>query len=261
MWGGDMTTVARVGDRGRFCSNPCVCRTGRSFVGEAWLNRSRLDGWPFPWPEYCLPHMAAFSNPALGAFAALMGDGFEFGQVVISPAEAGFELRHVADAGVATMQLKDTPVPALRQLAQTTAAGGFRPNKTAPTLRMGWRSVARDAAELEEALRHLYPGALADWHAARQLGARGTTFREFVGRQTGRNARAQVLADDAVAEVTRSCCAPARCLRRRLWTVGGGPPEAALGKSVIPCFEPCALMLDAAREAAGSGTTAANGAG
>jgi hypothetical protein len=35
-----------------------------------------------------------------------------------------------------------------------------------------------------------------------------------------------------------------------LWTVGGLSPDAPAEKSIIPCLEPCALLLEFARKAA-----------
>jgi hypothetical protein len=38
-------------------------------------------------------------------------------------------------------------------------------------------------------------------------------------------------------------------LKRRLWTVNGLASDAAEEKSLIPCLEPCALLLELARKA------------
>lgn len=73
----------------------------------------------------------------------------------------------------------------LRSLAETNALGQFRPLKTALHLRSGWRCVVNDLTGLETALRHLYPGAVADWHALDLGQAQPTNYREFTARQTG----------------------------------------------------------------------------
>ena len=193
--------------------------------------------------------MAAFINPALAAFLQQLGDSFTFVEVLLSRRSGGFGLRHLADAEAADDSLALVEVAALRALAQTTAGGAFRPNKAAPNLRRGWRAFARDTAELETALRHLYPGGLADWSAARSPNPPVTHYREFAARQTGLYRITQILPDALAAQAASACCDAKFCLRRRLWTVPGLGPDAAAAKSALPCLEPCALLLDLARRA------------
>jgi len=38
-------------------------------------------------------------------------------------------------------------------------------------------------------------------------------------------------------------------MKRRMWMVGELPPDASGEKSVIPCLEPCAILLEFARKA------------
>ena len=52
-----------------------------------------------------------------------------------------------------------------------------------------------------------------------------------------------------VAEVIGSVCDMGHCLKRRLWTVTGMPVDAAAAKSIIPCLEPCAVLMESARKA------------
>lgn len=191
--------------------------------------------------------MAGFTNPALQAFAGQIGEGCTLGQVQIRPSMGGFELRHTDDTAVPDVSLRLTEVSGLRALAQTTEVGVFRPNKTAPNLRRGWRSFARDTHELETALRQLYPGALADWLAARASSPPVTHYRDFTARQTGLYRITQILPDALAAQAVTACCDARFCLRRRLWTVPDLAPDEAEVKSVIPCLEPCALLLDLAR--------------
>ena len=99
-------------------------------------------------------------------------------------------------------------------------------------------------------MNQLYPGALADWFAARQSEPPVTHYREFAGRQTGMYQVTAKLEDARVGEVIAATCAPAACLKRRLWTVAEMTSDPAEAKSRIPCLEPCALFLDAARRAA-----------
>jgi 4Fe-4S iron-sulfur cluster binding domain/DR2241 stabilising domain len=193
--------------------------------------------------------MAGPTNPALAAFLAELNEGFTFAQVRISPIAGGYELRHIDDSAADASTLAPIEIANLRALSQTTANGAFRPNKAAPNLRRGWQASAQGAEELETALRLLYPGALADWFTARLPSPPVTAFREFMARQTGLYRITQILPDTLAAQTVRACCAPSLCLRRRLWSAPAEPPERAAAKSVIPCLEPCALLLDLARRA------------
>ncbi len=194
-----------------------------------------------------LSAMAGFTNPALYAFVALIGEGCTLAEVRITPHCGGFDLRHVADSSASDDDLLLMEIAALRALAQATAEGDFRPNKAAPNLRRGWRCSVRDVQELESALRQLYPGALADWYAAQSPTPPITSYRDLAARQTGLYRITQILPDTLAAQATVACCDSRFCLRRRLWTVPGLPPDPVEAKSVIPCLEPCSQLLDFAR--------------
>ncbi|HEY1171886.1 MAG TPA: DR2241 family protein [Verrucomicrobiae bacterium] len=192
--------------------------------------------------------MAILENPALNAFLAALSDGMVFGEVQISHQGGSFELRHVADRGARDSALDRVEIGALRALANHTGEGRFRPLKSAPSLRRGWLAEAATAGELECALAHLYPGALADWFMATQPEPPVTSYRSFVNRQTGMYRISQMLTDGQVRDLAHAGCHRDACLKRRLW---GGPELAAdnaVEKSVIPCLEPCAVMLEFARK-------------
>ncbi len=190
------------------------------------------------------------AHPALAAFVAQLGDEFLFAQVLVRRSGGGFDLRHTDDAAAPAESLRLVAVDALRELALTTESGAFRPLKSAPTLRRGWRAKAADAHLLEEALNHLYPGGLADWFAALGENPGATHYREFTARQTGMYRITATLNDAQAASTIRACCDARFCLKRRLWTVAGLEPDAASTPSVVPCLEPCAVFLEFARKAA-----------
>lgn len=190
------------------------------------------------------------SSPALAALLRELAThaSWAFAQVRLTPDGTGCELRHVDDADQPAESLATRDVDALAELAQSTATGAFRPIKTAPNLRRGWRCVTSSPADLAEALEALYPGAVADWWAATHATPPVQHYREFTARQTGMYRSTQLLTDAEAAAVTRACCDARSCLRRRLWTVPGLSPDGPdAGKSVIPCLEPCPLMLEFAR--------------
>ena len=170
-------------------------------------------------------------------------------QALVSRIGSGFELRHLSDRSVPANTLRTVPVTQLRELARMTESGVFRPLKSAPSLRTGWRAIAHSEEELGVALNHLYPGALADWYAARTPQAPVTNYREFTKRQSGMYRITQLLTDQQAAAVIQACCDAHHCLKRRLWTVAGLHSDASHSKSIIPCLEPCAILLESARSA------------
>ncbi|MGA2176947.1 MAG: DR2241 family protein [Verrucomicrobiota bacterium] len=189
-------------------------------------------------------------NPDLAAFIAAVAEEVVFGQVLIRRAGRGFELRHVADRQGGAETLQRLKVEELRAWAQLTERGGFRPLKSAPDLRRGWRATAADAPALGLCLNHLYPGAVADWFAAQSDCPPVTSYREVATRQTGMYRITTMLNDPAAGAVICACCHPDSCLKRRLWSVEGLRPDAPADKSMIPCLEPCVILLEFARKAA-----------
>ena len=189
-------------------------------------------------------------NPALEKFTAQFGGEFLVAQVLIRRLPRGFELRHETDRDASADSLRAVPPGDLRALAQSTGGGAFRPLKSAPTLVAGWITTAGTPEQLELALSQLYPGFLADWIAAQSPVPPITHYREFTGRQTGMYRVTTMLTDGQAAQMIRACCHSRFCLKRRLWTVPGLDPDAADAKSVIPCLEPCAVLLEFARKAA-----------
>jgi hypothetical protein len=189
-------------------------------------------------------------NPDLQAFLSAFDTEIVFGQAVVRRLERGFELRHLHDHAAAPEKLAELNGIELRNWAQTAAGGAFRPLKSAPNLRAGWRALAADPAALDLVLHYLYPGALADWFAAQSPHPSITSYRQFTARQTGMYRITTMLSDPIAGAAILACCHGDFCLKRRLWSVEGLEPDPAGQKSIIPCLEPCALMLEFARKVA-----------
>ncbi len=194
--------------------------------------------------------MFAFENPASKAFVAHLEEELLLGQVLIRRRGCGFELRHTADQALAAEVLRPLAVAELRELAQFTVDKAFRPLKTAPTLPVGWRCAALTESELESALNHLYPGAVADWFAGQSGPSPVTDYRAFSQRQTGMYRITQLLSDQDGTRLVGDICSPSACLKRRLWSLAALAPDAATEKSIIPCLEPCVILLEVARKTA-----------
>ena len=194
--------------------------------------------------------MPGAANPAIEALTRSCSEEWVWAQVLIRRKGEGFELRHVHDEQSNVEQLRVVVVGQLRKLAMHTEGGAFRPLKSAPNLRSGWRATVRDPAELGLALNELYPGSVADWFAARRPNPPVTGYREFTARQSGMYRITTFLDDPQAAEVARAVCHKRFCLKQRLWTVGDAGVDEVGEKSVIPCLEPCAVLLEMARKAA-----------
>ncbi len=173
-----------------------------------------------------------------------------FAQVLIRRQTTQFELRHHDDKNSPAEKLRLISLEKIRELAQHTFSGAFRPLKSAPNLSGGWRLLLTDSASLEFALNQLYPGALADWWAAKSVPPPLTNYRPFTNRQTGMYRITQLLDDDSATAMIRACCHKKFCLKQRLWTVGELAGDPIAEKSLIPCLEPCAILLEFARKTA-----------
>lgn len=182
-------------------------------------------------------------------FLAELGEAVILAEVRIARTPGGWELRQIRDADAEPGQLRLVTSRQVRALSQTTANGEFRPLKSAPTLVAGWRLPVVDAADLEFALNQFYPGAIADWFAARQVPVPVTHFREYAGRQSGMYRITSMLSDEQSGGVIQSSCDRGHCLKCRLWTVPGLALDSVGQKSLIPCLEPCAILLELARKA------------
>ena len=193
--------------------------------------------------------MFKIENPALKEFVAQIGTELTLAEVLIRRKGAGYELRQVQDREMPPDKLRLVKFDEARPLAQSTASGIFRPLKSAPDLQTGWRIEARNDDDLETALSQLYPGAVADWHAAQAANPPVTNYREYVNRQSGMYRITAMLNDEQAAQVIGGVCDAKHCLKRRLWTVGGLEADAAAHKSLIPCLEPCAVLMESARKA------------
>ena len=119
---------------------------------------------------------------ALGAWLSAGAQGI--GQISIVKQGDVFSLSHRDDAGREDLSVYESAAQA-GELAKFDDAGNYRPLKTAPNLKHGWRLELKDLDELRGALDSFYPGrlaALAVWEANRLA---TTPLRRTLGRQSG----------------------------------------------------------------------------
>ena len=195
----------------------------------------------------------------------LKDGGRQVGQVLIEPIENHWELRHVDDAKRHDLTPSDD-ARAARTLANLDESGAYRPLKTAPTLRRGWKLIARGAAEVRAAIEGFYPAMLGVWLADKERRLAPVPLRETLGRQTGMYRVTQKITDAQAQQTIAQTCNDGACLKTILWSIDAGHPVTSLppakftppcaaGMFPLLCQEPCNILVAAARKMVKGETT------
>jgi sirohydrochlorin cobaltochelatase len=140
-----------------------------------------------------------------------------FGQVLIRKTNDGFVLSHREDDARNDLQTCRNAEEAV-EIAKFDDAGNYRPLKTAPNLRRGWRLTLKTLEELKRALDHFYPGRLAVFAAWKTGQLRTTNLRDTLDRQSGMYRVAAKISDAQLDDVVGDFCrSNGSCLRTILW--------------------------------------------
>src|SRR5437588_6719490 len=136
-----------------------------------------------------LSHRARVEVSALAQERALgdwLAKGLRcMGQIAIECGDDGtFALTHRDDAGRNDLIIHHGPHSGI-ELARFDDAGKYRPLKTAPNFRHGWKLIVQSLSHLRLALDAFYPGRLAAFFAFESNELRTTPFRETLERQSG----------------------------------------------------------------------------
>jgi len=153
------------------------------------------------------------------------------------------------------------------EIAKFDNSGNYRPLKTAPNLRHGWKIFANNSAELQQAVNAIYPGRLAVLHAFESGKLVTTSLRETLSRQSGIYRVAAKISDQQLDDLVGNFCrSDGGCLRTILWKRDdkGTVPSTQLpsekfasaqdqtgrNEKCIPlvCQEACNLLVAACRE-------------
>jgi sirohydrochlorin cobaltochelatase len=150
--------------------------------------------------------------------ANLLVAPFYFGQLLIQETgTAGFVLLHRDDESLDRLQRYRNAENAI-EIAKYDDAGNYRPLKTAPNLRHGWRLEVATTEELIRALDYFYPGRLAVFTAWKSGQLKTTALRETLDRQSGMYRIAAKISDPQIDDVVTDFCRSDRgCLRTILW--------------------------------------------
>jgi sirohydrochlorin cobaltochelatase len=143
---------------------------------------------------------------------------FYFGQILVRTRKgAGFVLLHRDDASLDQLQTFRDVEEAV-EIAKYDDAGNYRPLKTAPNLRHGWRLELATVEKLRRALDYFYPGRLAVFAAWKSGELKTTLLRETLDRQSGMYRVAAKISDPQIDEVVADFCrSDSGCLRTILW--------------------------------------------
>jgi sirohydrochlorin cobaltochelatase len=189
------------------------------------------------------------------------------GQIFIEAQQNGeFALMHRDDASRNDLVPYQDPDDATR-LARFDDQGNYRPLKTAPNLRHGWKLTVRDQSALGMVIDLFYPGRLAAlfvWETGTLV---ATPLRDTLNRQTGMyRAAAKITDGGANILVENFCRSNGGCLRTILWPRDGNGTlassrlpstkfdpahdQAGAGDGTIPllCQEACNLLVAEARK-------------
>jgi hypothetical protein len=143
---------------------------------------------------------------------------FYFGQILVTKREsAGFVLSHRDDTSLDQLQTYREAKDAI-EIAKYDDAGNYRPLKTAPNLRHGWRLEIATVEELRHALDYFYPGRLAVFAAWKKDCLKTTALRETLDRQSGMYRVAAKISDPQINDLVADFCrSDGGCLRTILW--------------------------------------------
>src|SRR5437870_5977177 len=151
------------------------------------------------------------------ALQAALTDRFHFGQIVIQKTNGGFVLSHRDDEVRTDLQTFRNAEEAV-EIAKYDDAGDYRPLKTAPNLRHGWRLELANVEELRRALDYLYPSRLAVFRAWKSGYLKTTALRETLDRQSGMYRVAAKISDPQINDLVMDFCrSDTGCLRTILW--------------------------------------------
>jgi hypothetical protein len=151
------------------------------------------------------------------AFEAALRDRCHCGQILIRKTNDGFVLSHREDDARNDLQTCRNTEEAV-EIAKYDDAGNYRPLKTAPNLRHGWRLILKTLGELKRALDYFYPGRLSVFAAWKTGQLRTTNLRDTVDRQSGMYRVAAKISDAQIDDLVADFCrSDGGCLRTILW--------------------------------------------
>jgi sirohydrochlorin cobaltochelatase len=157
---------------------------------------------------------------------------FCLGQILVRRIPIGrFVLSHRDDETLDKLKSFRSAEDAI-DIAKYDDAGNYRPLKTAPNLRHGWRLELDSVEELRRALDYFYPGRLAVFGAWESERLETTPLRETLDRQSGMYRVAAKISDSQINDLVADFCrSDGGCLRTILWK---RDREGAIASTKLP---------------------------
>src|SRR5215813_2186484 len=220
------------------------------------------------------------TNPVEQSLGSVLPPPFWFGQLFVrKTTTGGFVVSHRDDESLDQLQTHQNVEDAL-EIAKYDDAGNYRPLKTAPNLRHGWRLELATHEELRRSLDYFYPGRLAVFAAWQSAYLKTTPLRETLDRQSGMYRVAAKVSDQQINDLVADFCrSDSGCLRTILWKrdrnsviastklpkqkfdpaydqttastpPGSAPPATTLTSATVPllCQEACNLLVAECRK-------------
>ena len=158
------------------------------------------------------------ANPVERSLEPVLTPPFCFGQLLVcKTTTGGFVVSHRDEASLDLLETYRDAEGAI-EIAKYDEAGKYRPLKTAPNLRRGWRLELGTLEQLRRALDHFYPGRLAVFTAWKSGYLKTTALRETLDRQSGMYRVAAKISDPQINNVVAEFCrSDSGCLRTILW--------------------------------------------
>jgi len=157
---------------------------------------------------------------------------FYFGQILVRKTSTSeFVLSHRDQEAADQLKVFRNAEDAI-EIAKYDDTGNYRPLKTAPNLRHGWRLELDTLEELQRALDYFYPGRLAVFNAWKKGRLQTTPLRETLDRQSGMYRVAAKISDSQIDDLVAGFCrADGGCLRTILWKRDG---KGAIASTKLP---------------------------
>ncbi len=156
---------------------------------------------------------------------------FCVGQIVVQKSDGCFVICHRDDETLDESPIFRSAEDAI-EIAKYDDAGNYRPPKTAPNLRHGWRLELDTLEQLRCALDYFYPGRLAVFAAWKNDKLQTTPLRETLDRQSGMYRVAAKISDSQIDNLVADFCrSGGGCLRTILWKRDA---EGAVSSTKLP---------------------------
>jgi sirohydrochlorin cobaltochelatase len=190
-------------------------------------------------------------NSVERALEAALRDRCSLGQILVQKTAGIFVVCHRDDEVRNDLQTFKNADDAI-EIAKRDDVGNYRPLKTAPNLRHGWRLELETPEDLTRALDYFYPGRLAIFAAWKSSKLQTTPLRETLNRQSGMYRVAAKISDSQIHDlVAEFCRSNGGCLRSILWKRDA---DGTIASTKLPKekFDPA---YDQAAARTGSGST------